>query len=102
MPCGGAIYGDDNLVFIANDWHTALLPVYLQVSLFASLQSIRNSCFLYLPSASSKAATGITQADDDTVTQLQVWTAMQSEIATRTRRHIWPRKRRHITGTTAR
>ena len=31
VPCGGAIYGDDNLVFIANDWHTALLPVYLQV-----------------------------------------------------------------------
>ena len=33
MPCGGAIYGDDNLVFVANDWHTALLPVYLQVRL---------------------------------------------------------------------
>ena len=33
VPCGGAIYGDDNLVFIANDWHTALLPVYLQVGL---------------------------------------------------------------------
>ena len=32
VPCGGAIYGDDNLVFIANDWHTALLPVYLQVN----------------------------------------------------------------------
>lgn len=32
MPCGGAAYGDSNLVFIANDWHTALLPVYLQVS----------------------------------------------------------------------
>ena len=29
---GGAPYGDENLVFIANDWHTALLPVYLQVS----------------------------------------------------------------------
>ena len=36
VPCGGAIYGDDNLVFIANDWHTALLPVYLQVKLSAS------------------------------------------------------------------
>ncbi len=30
MPCGGAPYGDNNLVFIANDWHTALLPIYLQ------------------------------------------------------------------------
>ena len=32
VPCGGAPYGDNNLVFVANDWHTALLPVYLQVS----------------------------------------------------------------------
>ncbi len=31
VPCGGFTYGDDNLVFIANDWHTSLLPVYLQV-----------------------------------------------------------------------
>ncbi|GAB4816234.1 hypothetical protein N2152v2_003280 [Parachlorella kessleri] len=30
VPCGGAPYGDSNLVFIANDWHTALVPVYLQ------------------------------------------------------------------------
>ena len=30
VPCGGAPYGDENLVFVANDWHTALLPVYLQ------------------------------------------------------------------------
>ncbi|PNW85413.1 hypothetical protein CHLRE_03g185250v5 [Chlamydomonas reinhardtii] len=30
VPCGGITYGDDNLCFIANDWHTALLPVYLQ------------------------------------------------------------------------
>jgi hypothetical protein len=30
VPCGGAPYGDANLLFIANDWHTALLPVYLQ------------------------------------------------------------------------
>ncbi|XP_024522799.1 soluble starch synthase 2-2, chloroplastic/amyloplastic-like [Selaginella moellendorffii] len=30
VPCGGVCYGDGNLVFIANDWHTALLPVYLQ------------------------------------------------------------------------
>lgn len=29
-PCGGICYGDGNLVFIANDWHTALLPVYLK------------------------------------------------------------------------
>ena len=31
VPCGGVTYGDENLLFIANDWHTALLPVYLQV-----------------------------------------------------------------------
>ncbi|KAL6520394.1 Sucrose synthase [Orobanche minor] len=30
VPCGGICYGDGNLVFIANDWHTALLPVYLK------------------------------------------------------------------------
>lgn len=30
VPCGDGPYGDDNLVFVANDWHTALLPVYLQ------------------------------------------------------------------------
>lgn len=30
VPCGGVAYGDGNLVFIANDWHTALVPVYLQ------------------------------------------------------------------------
>ncbi|KAL6842368.1 hypothetical protein ACP4OV_027795 [Aristida adscensionis] len=30
VPCGGYVYGDGNLVFIANDWHTALLPVYLK------------------------------------------------------------------------
>lgn len=30
VPCGGVPYGDNNLVFIANDWHTALLPFYLQ------------------------------------------------------------------------
>lgn len=30
VPCGGVCYGDGNLVFIANDWHTALLPVYLK------------------------------------------------------------------------
>ena len=33
MPCGGVPYGDANLAFIANDWHTALLPLYLQVRL---------------------------------------------------------------------
>ncbi len=27
---GGIPYGDNNTVYIANDWHTALLPVYLQ------------------------------------------------------------------------
>nr|QKY15191.1 soluble starch synthase Ii (SSSII) [Polytomella parva] len=30
VPCGGVPYGDANTCFIANDWHTALLPVYLQ------------------------------------------------------------------------
>ncbi|KAJ8498264.1 hypothetical protein OPV22_008816 [Ensete ventricosum] len=30
IPCGGVCYGDGNLVFIANDWHTSLLPVYLK------------------------------------------------------------------------
>ncbi|URD95096.1 starch synthase [Musa troglodytarum] len=30
VPCGGVCYGDGNLAFIANDWHTALLPVYLR------------------------------------------------------------------------
>ena len=29
VPCGDSVYGDESLVFIANDWHTALLPVYL-------------------------------------------------------------------------
>ncbi|PSC74906.1 granule-bound starch synthase chloroplastic amyloplastic isoform X1 [Micractinium conductrix] len=30
VPCGGVPYGEDNLVFVANDWHTSLLPFYLQ------------------------------------------------------------------------
>ena len=30
VPCGGVTYGEDNLIFVANDWHAALLPVYLQ------------------------------------------------------------------------
>ncbi|XP_042007369.1 granule-bound starch synthase 2, chloroplastic/amyloplastic-like isoform X2 [Salvia splendens] len=30
VPCGGVCYGDGNMAFIANDWHTALLPVYLK------------------------------------------------------------------------
>ena len=30
VPCGGVCYGDGNLVFVANDWHTAMLPVYLK------------------------------------------------------------------------
>ncbi|XP_022774041.1 granule-bound starch synthase 2, chloroplastic/amyloplastic-like [Durio zibethinus] len=29
-PCGGVCYGNGNLVSIANDWHIALLPVYLK------------------------------------------------------------------------
>jgi starch synthase len=31
VPCGDVPYGDNNTIYIANDWHTALLPVYLQV-----------------------------------------------------------------------
>ncbi|KAL7260910.1 hypothetical protein ACSBR1_006557 [Camellia fascicularis] len=30
IPCGGVCYGDGNLAFIANDWHTSLLLVYLK------------------------------------------------------------------------
>jgi glycogen synthase len=30
VPFGGVPYGDNNTIFIANDWHTAVLPVYLQ------------------------------------------------------------------------
>ncbi|KAL4447598.1 hypothetical protein ABPG75_004817 [Micractinium tetrahymenae] len=30
VPCGGVPYGEDNLIFVANDWHTSLLPFYLQ------------------------------------------------------------------------
>lgn len=39
MPCGGSPYGDSNLVFVANDWHTALLPVYLQVGVCDETES---------------------------------------------------------------
>lgn len=31
VPCNGVPYGDSNLIYIANDWHSALVPVYLQV-----------------------------------------------------------------------
>ena len=58
VPCGGAPYGDSNLVFIANDWHTALLPVYLQVChqpSSASGASLR-SCSLLSVSAGILAA----------------------------------------------
>ena len=30
VPCGGFPYGDESLLYVANDWHTALLPVYLR------------------------------------------------------------------------
>lgn len=30
VPCGGVPYGDNRLMFLCNDWHTALLPVFLQ------------------------------------------------------------------------
>ena len=30
VSCGGVCCGDGNFVFVANDWHTALLSVYLK------------------------------------------------------------------------
>ncbi|PNH12391.1 Granule-bound starch synthase 2, chloroplastic/amyloplastic [Tetrabaena socialis] len=45
VPCGGIAYGDENLCFIANDWHTALLPVYLQASKLRD--SIGNALYTY-------------------------------------------------------
>uniref|UniRef100_A0A7S0SDU2 Starch synthase, chloroplastic/amyloplastic n=1 Tax=Mantoniella antarctica TaxID=81844 RepID=A0A7S0SDU2_9CHLO len=30
VPCGGVPFGDESLLYVANDWHTALLPVYLR------------------------------------------------------------------------
>ena len=39
VPCGGVVYGDASLVFIANDWHSALLPVYLKVRQTLSLSN---------------------------------------------------------------
>ncbi|KAJ8491284.1 hypothetical protein OPV22_013005 [Ensete ventricosum] len=30
VSCNGSCYGDGNLVFVTNDWHTSLLPVYLK------------------------------------------------------------------------
>ena len=42
VPCGGVHYGDDNLVYIANDWHTAqviCLPfVRVQIAPWTSMQ----------------------------------------------------------------
>ncbi|XWS40885.1 hypothetical protein CRYUN_Cryun17cG0034500 [Craigia yunnanensis] len=43
VPCGGVCYGDGNLVFIANDWHTALLPVYLKAYRDNGLMSFTRS-----------------------------------------------------------
>eukprot|EP00955_Chlamydomonas_euryale_P111906 366097-Chlamydomonas_euryale.AAC.19 len=44
VPCGGVAYGDDNCVFIANDWHTAMLPVYLQARVMQGGQPVRARC----------------------------------------------------------
>lgn len=44
VPCGGVPYGDNNTVFIANDWHTALLPVYLQVTCPPELKPNQTRC----------------------------------------------------------
>jgi len=30
VPCGDTVYGDESLMFIANDWQAALVPFYLQ------------------------------------------------------------------------
>ena len=46
IPCGGVVYGDASLVFIANDWHAALLPVYLKVRQILSAKTTRRRrCF---------------------------------------------------------
>jgi hypothetical protein len=52
VPCGGAPYGDSNLAFIANDWHTALLPLYLQ----ALAQGLEQPLDMHLLPRSSMAA----------------------------------------------
>jgi starch synthase len=44
VPCGGIPYGDNNTVYIANDWHTALLPVYLQVGVTAGCPAAGRQC----------------------------------------------------------
>ena len=43
VPCGGLTYGDSNLVYIANDWHTSLLPFYLQVCMPAYVLSLHHT-----------------------------------------------------------
>ena len=30
VHCGGFPFGDENLIYVSNDWHTGLLPVYLK------------------------------------------------------------------------
>ena len=30
VHCGGFPFGDENLIYVSNDWHTGLLPVYLR------------------------------------------------------------------------
>ncbi|GAB4815155.1 hypothetical protein N2152v2_002201 [Parachlorella kessleri] len=51
VPCcaGGATYGSDNLLFVANDWHAALLPVYLQAHYrdYGKLQYARSLLVLH-------------------------------------------------------
>lgn len=47
VPCGGVPYGDDNTIFIANDWHTAVLPVYLQVRA-TRIAAARGVCHVHL------------------------------------------------------
>lgn len=54
MPCGGVPYGDSNLAFIANDWHTALLPLYLQARYPACSRLDMSGC--YKPVMQARAA----------------------------------------------
>ena len=35
LPGRGGVLGEDSLLYIANDWHAALVPVYLQVAWLA-------------------------------------------------------------------
>ena len=44
VACGGAPYGESKLVFVANDWHASLLPVYLQASHIKKRRCMPTEC----------------------------------------------------------